>query len=693
MTYVITQKPSFLADFVSLPKDTQTAVVKAIEELAVHAENYQLGNVKKLDGFKNVWRYRVGAHRLIYSVAGRVVQLLAVGARGKIYERFGIKGDIPDAQIIERVESSLEPQRTPTYVTPPTAKVVSRPLPYRLTSELLSQWLVPNEYHQILVSCKSEDDLLTVEIPPEHVERVLDCLFPREAERIVQQPTLILHTPDDLLKYADGDLIGFLLQLDADQEKLVAWSLQGPTLIKGGPGSGKSTVALYRTAGLFSKTEHIQPRVLFTTYTTTLATVSEQLLERLLGGKLPVALDITNIDKLVVKIASRYLGRRINIATSDEVINALTTARETTSTPAKNSLERAFLDRVVRGLSNDYLMDEFEWIIEGQNCFSEEAYQRAERMGRGYAFNEAVRRFIWGIYEQYSLNLEVIGKTTFSKLRLAALEAVRNGYFGEKYDYVIVDEAQDLSPSALALCVELCKAPSGIFITADSSQSLYNKGFRWNRVHADLKVTGRTRLLSRNYRSTQQISVAAAELVADKNVADAEAIRQECIFQGEKPRISAYETDREQVKWLSQQILVAARDLRLPVGATAVLTVHNSTAEHIAGLLTQMGIPARYMMSREIDVRSPEVKVITMHAAKGLEFPIVVIPFLSEELIPGPVKEHDENVIEEYHNSAKRLLYVACTRAMRYLILSYPRQSPSRFLRSLSHDNWEWITP
>jgi len=692
MTYVITQKPSFLADFVSLPKDIQTGVVKAIEELTVHAENYQLGNVKKLDGFKNVWRYRVGAHRLIYSVAGRVLQLLAIGPRGKIYERFGIKGDIPDAHVIERVESALEPQRTPTYIAPVVAATVSRLLPYHLTSDVLTQWLVPLEYHQRLIKCKSEDDLLTVEIPPEYVERVLDCLFPREAESIVQQPSLILHTPEDLLKYADGDLIGFLLRLDADQEKLIAWSLQGPTLIKGGPGSGKSTVALYRTAGLFSRTERTQPRVMFTTYTTTLAAVSEQLLERLLGGRLPDSLDITNIDKLVVKIASRYLGRRVNIATSDEMNQALLVGREATNIPAKNSLERAFLERVVIGLSNNYIMEEFEWVIEGQNCVSEEQYQKSERMGRGCAFSAPVRRFIWDIYMRYSQNLASIGKTTFSKLRLIALEAVRNGHYNEKYDYVIIDEAQDLSPSALALCVDLCKAPSGIFITADSSQSLYNKGFRWNRVHADLKVTGRTRLLSRNYRSTHQISVAAAELVLDKDVGDTEVVKQVCIYQGAKPRLSAHDTELEQVKWLSEQIIAAARDLRLPVGAAAILTAHNSTAKYVAELLSQFGVPARYMVSREIDVRAPEVKVITMHAAKGLEFPIVAIPFLSDDLLPGQVSDQDGDVVREHHNAAKRLLYVACTRAMRHLIISYPRQSPSRFLQLLTQENWDWMT-
>ena len=53
--------------------------------------------------------------------------------------------------------------------------------------------------------------------------------------------------------------------------------------------------------------------------------------------------------------------------------------------------------------------------------------------------------------------------------------------------------------------------PSGLFLTADANHSLYNRGFRWSHVHEQLQVTGRTRILRRNYRSTRQIAHAAAE--------------------------------------------------------------------------------------------------------------------------------------------------------------------------------------
>ena len=53
---------------------------------------------------------------------------------------------------------------------------------------------------------------------------------------------------DDLLKFKEGKLLGFLLRLSPEQQKLAAWnkSATGPTLLKGGPGTGKSTIALYR---------------------------------------------------------------------------------------------------------------------------------------------------------------------------------------------------------------------------------------------------------------------------------------------------------------------------------------------------------------------------------------------------------------------------------------------------------------
>lgn len=92
------------------------------------------------------------------------------------------------------------------------------------------------------------------------------------------------------------------------------------------------------------------------------------------------------------------------------------------------------------------------------------------------------------------------------------------------------------------------------------------------------------------------------------------------------------------------------------------------------------------------------VTLMTVHAAKGLEFPVVFIVGLEEQLFPSQfaVKPHE---IEE----ERRLLYVAITRAMEQCYLSYAKQrfrngsfsfnSPSRFLQDIERKYFEVSKP
>lgn len=96
--------------------------------------------------------------------------------------------------------------------------------------------------------------------------------------------------------------------------------------------------------------------------------------------------------------------------------------------------------------------------------------------------------------------------------------------------------------------------------------------------------------------------------------------------------------------------------------------------------------------SRESTQESLEKKsgvcLITMHAAKGLEFPIVYLPGLEEGLLP-----HRRSIEENTRDEERRLLYVGITRARKRLTLTYcsarkkwgdlvPCQ-PSSFIREL----------
>ena len=103
------------------------------------------------------------------------------------------------------------------------------------------------------MNCTTEEDLLALTVPDEVLAPVLDAMFPPSLDRVAQQPDLVVPSTEDLVKFRKGDLLGFLLRLDDEQMGLTSWALNGPTMIRGGAGTGKSTVAMYRVKALLER--------------------------------------------------------------------------------------------------------------------------------------------------------------------------------------------------------------------------------------------------------------------------------------------------------------------------------------------------------------------------------------------------------------------------------------------------------
>jgi DNA helicase-2/ATP-dependent DNA helicase PcrA len=101
---------------------------------------------------------------------------------------------------------------------------------------------------------------------------------------------------------------------------------------------------------------------------------------------------------------------------------------------------------------------------------------------------------------------------------------------------------------------------------------------------------------------------------------------------------------------------------------------------------------AALMSSADEVAGNQAVTLMTLHAAKGLEFPVVFVVGLEEGLFPGSRAYDDENELEE----ERRLMYVGMTRAMQRLFLTYAASRysygsrnysmPSRFLTELGYN-------
>ena len=123
--------------------------------------------------------------------------------------------------------------------------------------------------------------------------------------------------------------------------------------------------------------------------------------------------------------------------------------------------------------------------------------------------------------------------------------------------------------------------------------------------------------------------------------------------------------------------------------------------ENVEGEPSLSGFLDEVALYTDLDSQSDSdncVTMMTMHAAKGLEFPHVYVVGMEDGLFPGNRAMGDAEEMEE----ERRLCYVAMTRAKETLTLTNARQRmlfgrtapamPSRFLKEIPEENMEWLS-
>lgn len=700
MAWTLSFAPTFLNELLGLPQQVSKLVtqkVKVLEQDPISAR----GDAKKLGGYKNnVYRVRIGDYRLFYSFGQGWVKLLSVRKRDE--HTYG-DDDIdvvspslpPDLAVLDPQPTVIHEPRavyqfTPAVsdsdrvdtVTPP----LSNPLPFDLTTEMLGQWQIPQEYWAGLTAARDEDALLALPLPNQVLDRVLDNLFPRSIAEIERQPEYVLAQPEDLDRYVEGELSAFLLKLDPTQQEILAFGGTGPTLVKGGPGTGKSVLALYRAQRLLDAGH---APLLFTTYTNALVSYSEQLLGHLLGAPPKErGAEVSTVNSLIFKYYVRTHGQP-NIATEAQLIERVEAALAETSLPSMNVFDENVRREMLRRLGSSYLLDEFLQVIEAWGIDSREAYLAFERRGRQLPLRSTIREALWAVYEAWSARLERDHLTSWERMRRASLEIVR-GLPEKPYRALVIDEAQDLSPVALRFLLALVESPAQIYLTADASQSLYQRGFSWKQIHADFNVRGRTLLLKRNYRNTAEIAAACAAIMQGSGAGDDECVDQQpSPFSGSAPTLLLNDDTENDAAAIQAFFASSARQYRLPIHAGAVLCQSQHIGHRVAARLSRLGLPAEFMAGKTIDLKKPCVKVMTLHSAKGLEFPFVAVLRLEQGVLPYDTSHLPQEEVAAALDQQRRLFYVGCSRAMRALLVCGSASSPSPFAEPLVVPLWQ----
>lgn len=695
MSYELVHKRTFQNQLLDLPKEQVVLVLEKVDLLRDDpAPDGKLK--KKLHGYKgDVYRLRSGDYRIIYGYGNGLVALLGVDDRKDVYKADKLIAEELAIDVADIPETSdvLTPKTTvvaaPAAIAAPQAE--DEPLPREITKDFLARLRISEKHSDALIGCRTFNQLFEADVPSDELTRVFDNLTAPDFDRVLEQPSFKTGATENLLRFKEGELVGFLLRLDPEQQKYVEWSLDasGPTLVKGGPGTGKSTVALYRAKAQLDALAKVgieKPTLLFTTYTNALVSFSKQLLSTLLGERAGLV-EVKTADSIATSLVRDKDGEPKLTGEKDlrEIMKgALVDAVKSLD---GNALQRQAKAQTLERLGADYLVEEIGSVIEARDLKTFDEYAATPRNGRTLPLNKTQRAAVWHLRNHFYQALELAGLTTFPRVRSRALKLLSRDGDRPVFDAVIIDEAQDLDPNALRLLVGLCRTSNRLFVTADANQSIYGSGFRWTDVHQDLKFKGRTGMLKVNYRTAREIDVAARSYLSAGEI-DAGEAEQVYTHSGVQPAVRAVKAAVDQAELLSQFCGEATRQFHFNFGACAVLVPNEKVGKEIAAQLTHLGVPAEFMTGRTLDLEKKVAKVITLKSAKGLEFPIVALAGFLGTTFPVIPAGTPEEAKEEIYARERRTLFVGMTRAMVALLVVIPAERPSQLLQGFDPKLW-----
>lgn len=477
--------------------------------------------------------------------------------------------------------------------------------------------------------------------------------------------------PQELSEILDKPFAAWRVFLHPSQRAMAYRpSYSGPAQVTGGPGTGKSVVALHRVNHLL-KHLRASERILLTTYTGALTTALREGLALLIGDEeLRGRVDVLTVNALAREIIEpqdalrpSYLDGAQELALWEEV--------------------GAQLDLPWSG---QFLAQEYKHVILAQGLRSLDAYRAASRSGRGSRLPSTKRHELWRAVEAFHVALDKrSGRTHLGVCDEAAMWVASSG--APPYRHVVVDEAQDLHPAQWRLLRAVVPPrPDDLFIAGDPHQRIYDTKVSLKSL--GIPVTGRSARMRKNYRSTQEILTWATALLDGRPVeqledgtADTLAGSQSSLH-GASPTVCATADQEAELAALLLCIREWASN-GVELSDIAVAARFNKVVYKVAQRLRDEGIPV-VRLRQEGAADTEGVRVGTMHSLKGLEFRCVAVVGVREGALPYPAAITPMELDPIQHHTdltAERcLLFVACTRARDRLYVSWSGPV-SRFLR------------
>ncbi|MFZ2528188.1 MAG: UvrD-helicase domain-containing protein [Rhodococcus sp. (in: high G+C Gram-positive bacteria)] len=490
----------------------------------------------------------------------------------------------------------------------------------------------------------------------------LDAAVQRSSDRV-----LLVDGPDEMMAVFANPFALWRIYLHPAQQSVVDASYRGPARVTGGPGTGKTVVALHRARRL---AERGDGQVLVTTFTSTLAdSLEDGVLMLTDGSDIASRITVAHVDRLAHRVFRDAHGSPRMMSSADE-----------------KKLWRSIIDDLGIDFTETFLGEEWRQVVLAQQADSAERYLAAKRTGRGRRLGATQKAMVWQSIWEFENALDTRGMHTHETVRRAATKILEQTT-DKPYRHIVVDEAQDLSPDQWRLLrAAVPEDTDDLFLAGDTHQRIYNNHVTLREV--GINVTGRSSRLSINYRTTAEILRWSLGLMHGSRVDDMNdhldsiaGCRSE--IHGDAPVVEGFGTRDVEFSFVAEKVQewidngiapseigIAVRSKRLGEALAKSLTKHSIVAVDLA------------------DTRGSGdgVSIGTMHRMKGLEFRCLAVSAVTNAQLPAPnavtPADQDENTHTRDLQRERCLLFVACTRAREQLLVTWHGE-PSPFLAPL----------
>ncbi len=291
-----------------------------------------------------------------------------------------------------------------------------------------------------------------------------------------------------------------MLVLNQKQKEAVE-HLDGPMMVLAGPGSGKTTVITYRVKNLIQNYNVPPERILVITFTKAAANEMNTRFKNIVESKYANKVTFSTFHSVFFRIIRSALGYRLeNVLKEDE--------------------RKIILKNIMNKLKIEY-EDEEEFL---KDISSEISLMKNELIDVKY-YNTMIcstddYRKIVNEYESYK---NENNKIDFDDMLCICWKELNQNvqcckWWQKKYDYILIDEFQDINRVQYETICLLSKENNNLFIVGDDDQSIYK--FRGARPEFLLKFPEdfsdvKTVILDTNYRSTDSIINLANKMISN----------------------------------------------------------------------------------------------------------------------------------------------------------------------------------